>query len=103
MIGQGTLPNSPMADCMTPMAMALSDQQNGNLAWEVIKVLIKELFTFRMCAAHDEQHAAHLGGGMHKYANGKNQYKVDKVLAVIITVTIDRLGNCNKKIIIEFY
>lgn len=45
-----------------------------------------------MCAAHDEQHAAHLGGGMHKYANGKNQYKVDEVLAVIITVTIDRLS-----------
>jgi len=47
-----------------------------------------------MCTTHDEQHAAHLGGGMHKYANGKDQYKVDEVLAVIITVTVDRLRSC---------
>jgi len=50
--------------------------------------------TFGMCTTHDEQHAAHLGGGMHKYANGKDQYKVDEVLAVIITVTVDRLRSC---------
>lgn len=44
-----------------------------------------------MCTPHDEKHTAHLGGGMHEYANGKYQYKVYEVLAVIITVTVDRL------------
>lgn len=90
MIGHGTFPNKPIANCIMPMAIALSETKRSRLCQNsTLRTSKRSIFTFGICATHNQQHAAHFGCRVHKYEEREERNEQKKTLTISITETTD--------------